>query len=45
VIAGEWSQKELFDGTYDFHDLIEIHEFLDVIEENRARRRAAAERK
>lgn len=37
VASGFWKQRETFDGTYDFEDLIELHEFLDVREENERR--------
>jgi hypothetical protein len=30
VIAGLWTQKETFDGTYSFEDLLDIHELLDI---------------
>jgi len=32
-----WAQRELFDGTYDFADLLDIHEYLDVKDANAAR--------
>ena len=32
-----WSQRELFDGTYTFRDLLDMDEFLDVREENARR--------
>jgi hypothetical protein len=34
VMAGMWRQHELFDGTYSFDDLLQVHEFLDTREEN-----------
>lgn len=37
MAAGLWRQRETFDGTYDFQDLLDAHEFLDVKEENEAR--------
>ena len=37
VSAGLWQHRETFDGTYDIEDLIDIHEFLDVKEENQRR--------
>jgi len=42
VIAGHWRQKELFDGTYTFDDLVDIHEMMAVLDENRARSEDAA---
>jgi hypothetical protein len=33
-MAGMWRQRELSDGTYDFSDLLDAHEFLDTREEN-----------
>lgn len=39
--AGLWRQHEIFDGTYDVGDLLEILEYLDVKEEN-MRRQALA---
>ena len=42
MASGIWSQRELFDGTYDFLDLLEAHEFLDVKEENTRRQNEAA---
>jgi len=33
-MAGMWRQHELFDGTYSFNDLLQVHEFLDTREEN-----------
>ena len=44
VAAGLWRQRELFDGTYDIGDLIDVLEFLDVKEENRRRQAAALEK-
>ena len=32
-----WKQHELWDGTYDIHDLFNINRILDVIEENKQR--------
>jgi hypothetical protein len=37
VIAGEWKQRELSDGTYDFDDLLDIHEMISIREENKKR--------
>ena len=28
VMAGMWKQHEVFDGTYDFDDLLDAHEML-----------------
>ena len=43
VMAGIWQQHQLWDGTYDFEDLLDAHEFLYVREENKRRAHAAAE--
>jgi hypothetical protein len=43
VLAGLWRQHELRDGTYTFHDLIEVLEVLDVWDENKRRARRAAQ--
>ena len=32
-----WRQRELRDGTYTFQDLLDVHEYLDVLEENQRR--------
>jgi hypothetical protein len=37
VMAGMWRHCETFDGTYDFADLLDAHEFLDVKAENQER--------
>jgi len=42
IAAGLWRQHEIFDGTYDIGDLLDVLEFLDVKEENERRQRAAA---
>ena len=42
VVAGIWQQHEIWDGTYDFDDLLDAHEMLYVREENRRRAQAAA---
>ncbi|MDY6148958.1 MAG: hypothetical protein SPI35_08090 [Porphyromonas sp.] len=34
VAAGLWRQHELSDGTYDFDDLLDAHEMLEVRAEN-----------
>jgi len=38
-MAGFWRHHELWDGTYTFKDLLDIHEVLDTREENEARLR------
>lgn len=43
VMAGIWRQHEMWDGTYDFDDLLDAHEMLSVKAENERRARAAAE--
>jgi hypothetical protein len=43
VSAGLWRQHELHDGTYDFQDLLDVLEFLDVKDENTRRASAARE--
>ena len=43
VMAGMWRQCEIWDGTYDFDDLLDAHEILAVKAENERRARAAAE--
>ena len=37
VIAGMWQQHEVFDGTYDFDDLLDAHEILLVKAINKQR--------
>ena len=37
VMAGLWRQHETFDGTYNLDDLLDVHEMLDIQEENRRR--------
>jgi hypothetical protein len=41
VAAGLWRQHELFDGTYDIGDLLDVLEFLEVKTENERRYRAS----
>jgi hypothetical protein len=41
VAAGLWRQHELFDGTYDIGDLLDVLEYLDVKSENERRCREA----
>jgi len=36
-MLGMWKQKELWDGTYTFKDLLDIHELLEVQHENKRR--------
>ena len=43
VTAGIWRQHEMWDGTYDFDDLLDAHEMLAVLAENKRRAQAAAE--
>jgi hypothetical protein len=42
VLAGLWRQHESFDGTYDFHDLVEVNRALDIRDENQRRAQRAA---
>ncbi|WP_303229413.1 hypothetical protein [uncultured Dialister sp.] len=44
VAAGLWRQHEVFDGTYDFDDLMDAHEILAVKAINSARAAEAAKR-
>lgn len=44
VAAGLWRQHEVFDGTYDFDDLLDAHELLAVKAENTRRAQTVAER-
>lgn len=37
MIAGLWTHKETFDGTYSFEDLLDAHELLDLKEANEGR--------
>ena len=32
VAAGMWRQHEVFDGTYDFDDLLDAHEIMAVFQ-------------
>lgn len=43
VMAHYWAQKELKDGTYNFIDLLDILEMIDVENENKWRDYEAAE--
>lgn len=43
VMAHYWAQKELKDGTYNFIDLLDILEMMDVENENKWRDHEAAE--
>lgn len=38
-MAQLWRQHETWDGTYTFQDLLDIHEALDVRDENEQRAR------
>jgi hypothetical protein len=44
VAAGVWKQHELFDGTYDVGDLLDVLEYLDTKAETARRARHAAEK-
>lgn len=37
VIAGEWQQHQIWDGTYTFDDLVDWHEMYSVKKENEKR--------
>lgn len=45
VAEGMWRQHEVFDGTYDFDDLMDAHELMAVQAINSERAREAAERR
>ena len=45
MAAGLWKQHEVFDGTYDFDDLMDAHEIMAVKAINARRAQEAAERK
>lgn len=45
VAAGMWRQHEVFDGTYDFDDLLDAHELMAVKAINAQRAYDAAERR
>ncbi len=45
MLAGLWRHCELFDGTYSFEDLLDVHELLDVKAENERRTHAYYEAK
>ena len=36
-MAGYWQQRETWDGTYNFADLVDVHEMMDVQREMRRR--------
>jgi hypothetical protein len=38
-MAGYWKQHEVFDGTYDIDDLLDIHELIIIKSENEKRAR------
>lgn len=37
VFHGMWKQHEVFDGTYSLEDLLDAHEMLLVMNENKRR--------
>jgi hypothetical protein len=37
VIAGKWKQHELWDNTYTLDDLLDIHEVMQITNENTKR--------
>ena len=41
VAAKLWKHHQIFDGTYDVGDLLDILEFMDVQEENQRRYNAS----
>jgi len=43
-MAGEWKQHEAFDGTYTLDDLLDIHEMMEVKNENKRRAESAADK-
>lgn len=45
VAAGMWRQHEVFDGTYDFDDLLDAHEIMTVKAINAKRAQEVAERR
>ena len=45
VAAGMWRQHEVFDGTYDFDDLLDAHEIMAVKAIDAKRAQEAAERR
>lgn len=45
VAVGMWRQHEVFDGTYDFDDLLDAHEIMAVKAINAKRAQEAAERR
>lgn len=45
VMAGVWKQRETFDGTYTFEDLLDAHEILDIKAENENRLEAFSKSK
>lgn len=42
-MQGFWQQHELWDGTYSFSDLLDIHELMNVQAENQRRAQKASE--
>lgn len=45
MLAGFWRQREIKDGTYDFHDLVEVNTVLDIKYENERRAQEAQTKK
>lgn len=43
MLRGYWRHHEVFDGTYTLDDLLDIHEIIDVQDENEARHEAYEE--
>ena len=44
MIEGFWQQHELWDGTYSFEDLLDIHEVLDLRDVIKAETQRTAEK-
>ena len=44
VDAGRWQQHQLWDGTYDLDDLLDVIEAMTVQQENQRRANEAAKR-
>ena len=44
MLLGFWRQHELWDGTYDVDDLLDIHEAIAMSKENARRAEAAMQR-
>ena len=45
VMAGDWKQRETWDGTYTLDDLLDYHEMAVVKQENEKRWQEEQERK